>query len=128
MQQDFNPDQNPFTAILNASKSSGASMQGPQGSQGPQTPPQAGPNGRQLPPQIAGMAVKTPPNQLDYGSVGGTTPQLTQALQAMQKFIAESQDPNEIAIGRQIIVLMTQLITRDQQKQVGQLAQGKNQG
>ncbi len=109
--QNFNPDTNPFEAIVNAGKAPAA----PQGGQGP-TPQQMQQGGVMGKPMV-----KTPPNQMDYGAVGGTTPALTSALQAMQKFLAESQDATEIALGRSIIALISKLIDADQQKQMGQL-------
>ncbi len=109
-------DKNPFEEIVNSAKSQGQPSAQP--AQQPQ--PQGQPGG-----PMAGKMMKTPPNQLDYGAVGGTTPALTGALQSMQKFIGETQDATEIAIGRTIITLLTKLIQADQQKQTAQLPQGQ---
>ncbi len=110
-------NKNPFESIINSAKQSSQPM--PQGAPQGQSQPQQGK------PQAGGpQMMKTPPNQLDYGAVGGTTPALASALQAMQKFIAETQDPTEISLGRSIMSLIAKLITNDQQKQTQQLPQG----
>lgn len=51
------------------------------------------------------------------GSNPGTSKPLLQALNALHQFITTASDPSEIALVRSIIVLVTQLVQRDQASQ-----------
>ena len=50
------------------------------------------------------------------GQTGDTTKFLTQAMSAIHNFLAQSTDRGNVAIGRSIIGLLSQLIMRDQQR------------
>ena len=142
---DFNPDQNPFEAILAAQKNGPTSGgptdpatlyaqmgQGANGMQGPQaaamqgaTPPQ-GAGAPQMPPQamaaMAGMMGGAgmgdmPQSSTAPGGNPGVSKHLLVAMQAMQKLITESTDIREIQIARMIVKLMNKLVEGDQEKQ-----------
>ena len=113
--QNFNPDANPFESILASLKEQPQGQ--PQGG-----PTQGGPTPQQM--QQGGMMgkpIKTPPDQTAYGETSGGTPFLTQAIKAMENFLKESTDTEEIAMGRSIVGMLSRLIANDQEKQMGQL-------
>lgn len=144
---DFNPDQNPFEAILAAQKNGPTSGgptdpatmyaqmgQGAAGAQGPQaaamqgaTPPQGGPG---MPPGMPPQAMAAMAGMMGQGGMGdmpqpstapggnpGVSKHLLVAMGAMQKLITESTDIREIQIARMIVKLMNKLVEGDQEKQ-----------
>ncbi|MCK9371237.1 hypothetical protein M0R04_15095 [Candidatus Dojkabacteria bacterium] len=104
-------DGNPFAGLIKGFKPAGQE-QAPV--QAPQAPSQGTP---------AGMEE----NQLQQGVNTGTTKPLLSALQGLHAYIAESQDPQEIRIARNIIALLSQLIQRDQSQQEARLPKGGGQ-
>ncbi len=68
------------------------------------------------------MASGEPVNQLLPNQTADNTQGLIGALSSMQKYIASSTNPQEIALARQIASLLTQLIAREHQKGLGNLA------
>ena len=93
---------------------------------GPKAPESApAPQPQQTPSQ--GTPADMPENQLEQGVNTGTTKPLLSALQGLHAYIAESQDPTEIRIARNIISLLSQLIQRDQSQQEARLPKGGGQ-
>lgn len=72
-------------------------------------------------PQEQSVPADMEEDQTQKGVNPGTSPYLLGAVQQLQKFIAESQDRDEIAIGRSIIQLLTRLIAQDQANQQNRL-------
>ena len=70
-----------------------------------------------------GQPAEIPQNQLQPGEPGGHTEFALQAIQALHKYLTATTDPNEIAVIRSIIVILTKLIEVDQQRQTAQLPQ-----
>lgn len=110
------PSQNPFTAIL---KGGAAPTAQPMPQMAPQGPAQGGGMAPQMMKAMQGGQM--PQDQTQQGANPGTSKFLMQAMQALHGFIGESQDRQEIAIGRSIMQLLSRLIERDQQVQSQQL-------
>ena len=107
-------DGNPFAGLIKGF-----------GPKGQESAPAQAPQPQQAPSQ--GTAADVPENQLEQGVNTGTTKPLLSALQGLHAYIAESQDPTEIRIARNIISLLSQLIQRDQSQQEAQLPKGGGQ-
>lgn len=123
MQQDFNPDANPFEQILGGLGAGvqgggkppvdpsammgilGGSGQAPQAPQGP-----VGPQGAMQTPEMAGMM----PEALQPGKTGDGAKALLGAIQNLHNYLAYSTDGKEINMIRQLISMLTQLVARDQ--------------
>lgn len=116
--QDFNPDQNPFEAIL-------AGMGGAQG-QAPQGMPAGMPQG--MPPMGPGEGSPAGMPQLPQGGPQmpgqppmpgqdpkGGTKFLISALQNLHQYLGAAQDEVDVAAVRGLIQIMTRLISRDQE-------------
>ena len=107
----FNPDQNPFEAFLNAP----AEQQGAQS----QTPPQSTP---QMNPEMmvggGGGKMQVPAEQQDItqpGVTGDNAKPLMSAMQALHGFIGSTTDPQKIQIVRYIMGVLTKLIEGEQE-------------
>lgn len=112
----FNPDQNPFEQMI-AQSAAGQqpSMQNmPQQGMSPQgqMPQQESPTGD----------MGEQPEALQMGKTGDNTRPLLGAITQLHQFIASSTSPEEINIVRQIVSLLTRLVSRDQEKS-GQMMQ-----
>jgi hypothetical protein len=114
----FNPDQNPFAEILAQLKQQGGQPQLPTaGGADAATAPQGG---QQLPPNMTIGPDGQPqevPDATQPGVNPGTTKFLLGALQQLQQFIGAASDRDEIAVARSVIMLLTKLISSDQEKQ-----------
>lgn len=120
--EDF--EHNPFEDVLSRLGQGGQSpQQPPQGEGGSPPMPQGGQPMGGSPMMQGGMNTKMPKNQLNEGEDTGGSPYLLSALQALQRFITGSSDPQTIAIARNISMLITRLIERDQQGQTERLPQ-----
>lgn len=106
-------DQNPFEAIVGQGGGMGQGM--PQ-----QMPPQGQPQPQQPQgqPQGAGaeMQPPTPEDQFQYGKNPDSSRSIISAIQALEKYISESTDRDEIQTARGIIMLLGRLMQKDQQK------------
>ena len=122
-QSAFNPDQNPFESII-------ADLQNKQPSQGGMeeamgaAQEQGQPGG--MPPgmKMSGGTPQLPTSQLEEGKNPSATKSLTQAISALQQFIAQSTDHDDIALGRNLIKLITRLIAKAEDAQLGNLEKG----
>jgi len=131
----FNPDQNPFEAIL--SQQGGGAPPG-----GGAMPPEAmmeamasksggAPMGGGASPIAlrSGMAGQEQPimgpDEIQPGKTGDNTKPLLMAIQALHNYIASSSDQGTIQLVRNLISALTQLIARDQKAGEG-LAQQQN--
>lgn len=94
-QPGFNPDQNPFEGIIN-------------GSQGPQAPqaPQGG--------MPAGMV--DPNDSSISGQTGDSSKPLIVAIKALHDYIAMSTDVRTQNMIRNLITMLNQLMTKEQQE------------
>lgn len=118
---------NPYTAILSQMKGAGAGAPQPGGGGAlAQALSQAQNSPNQNTPQLGatpgaggagGPAGADIPDATQEGQNPGTSKMLMSALQALHGFITAATDPNEIAIVRSIIILLNQLIQRDQVNQ-----------
>ena len=111
------PTQNPFAGLM-------AKMQGGMGGQS-----MMGGQPQDEGSADTGIDMETgePTNQLLPGSSGGdSSEQLIPALKSLQGFLTASTDQKEIAIARQIIVMLTQLIQSSQSKLAQRLPQDQN--
>lgn len=142
MNPNFDPNQNPFQSIIAGLKNPNqagaqpggqpggidlASMMGASGGAQSQDPtqgqpqPQGGPAGGM--PTIPG-APTLPPSQLEQGKNPSSTKPLVQAITALQNYIATETDRDNILLGRNIIKLLTQLVTKSEDAQLGNLQKG----
>ena len=114
---DFNPDQNPFESILSGMKGLGSegSATDPAQMYG-QMQSQSAPQGGQM-PSGAGMMAPDPNDVTQPGANPGTSKHVLGALAALQKFISESDDIQEIQAIRGVIQILTRVMERDQEKQ-----------
>lgn len=121
-QAGFDPNVNPFESL----ESGGAAPAAPQ-PQAPVAPgagaaPQAGPGGALAVSPVAGL---TPPvNQLEAGKGTGKEKSLVDAVRALHSYISESTDRDSILMGRNLIKLITRLINRGEDEQLGNLERG----
>lgn len=110
MAMDFT--KNPFEGLGDL----GAILGGAAGGGG--QPPQQGPA---MPPQgmVQGMTGngKPVPVATERGQNPGISRYATQALSSVQNMLAESTDPQEIAMIRAVVSMLTKLIQQDQDKQ-----------
>lgn len=111
-------DGNPFESLMQRG-SSGAQSQSPQ-----------------IPPQMMGQMPGMEENQLLKGKGQGGSKYLLSAIQALQGYVAESQDRDEIEVARSIVKLLIRLVHQDQEKleeklnqdsQMAQSMQGQSQ-
>jgi len=100
----FNPDQNPFEAIMGKIQGQGASQQ--------PSPVQSGPTGG-MPQQ--GQVPEDPTNPAVPGQTGDNTKPLIMAIQALHNYIAMSTDIRTQNIVRNLIAMLTSLVSKDQQ-------------
>lgn len=114
MDQQFNPDQNPFTEILSQLGQGGQQPQGMP--QAPQTPIQPGQEGMGEDQMMQ--------DQLQPGVNPSSTKFLSQAINALQQFITQADDRDSILIGRNIVQLLAKLIEKEEGKQSEQLGAG----
>ena len=136
MNPNFDPNQNPFESILAGLQKPGQGGSPGQGegpdlasilSQGgaqptPTTPqPQGGAAGG--PPAIPGTP-QLPPSQLEQGKNPSSTKPLVQAIGALQNYIASETDRDNILLARNVIKLLTQLVTKSEDSQLGNLKKG----
>lgn len=68
-----------------------------------------------------GQPAEMPPNQLMQGEAGGNSQFALQALNSLQKYLAEETEPEVIAIVRSVILILNGLIAKDNGKQMEQL-------
>jgi len=123
-------DGNPFEAILARIQSQKGQSMGGGMSQPPGQTPEGThmmPNGQPMPnsqmPGMMGGQEKIPPNQLRTGEDSSSSPMLIGAVQALQKYITQEDDSNNIMTARSIIALISKLIERDQTEQAARLPQ-----
>lgn len=119
---------NPFSDIISKFQERASQGQQPQGApmgpQGGQMPsgPHMMPHGQMM----GGVPTdeEQTPNQLQRGETGDNTQNLLKAVTAVQGYIANSTNPQEIAVARSIVVLMSKLISLDQENARKALDQG----
>lgn len=105
----FDANQNPFQSILD-----GLKQQEAQPSQQPQGPQ----------PIMTASGPQMPPNQLEPGKNPSGARPLTQAISALQNYIAQSTNRDNILIARNVIKLLTSLVSKEEDTQLGNLQQG----
>jgi hypothetical protein len=133
----YNAGNNPFLSRLNqlagqqgnsqpAPGVNAAAMQSALGAQaGQSNPNQAnGPQTPQSPAQAAAAAPQGQPGQPGQPGGAGTTKILLTAMQALHQFTLQGADPQEVAVVRSMIVILNQLIQRDQMNAQQQGGQG----
>ena len=108
-----NQQGNPFAELMSKFQQN---RQAPQ--QAPAQPP--------MPPQAGGQGQEDVPNQLNPGDEGGNSSMLVGALQQMQKYISAETQPEFIQIARSISILLTKLIEKDHDTQLGKLSQDQS--
>lgn len=74
---------------------------------------------------MGGKAVDMPENQLDYGSTGDASRDLVSAINSIENYIKRSTNRDQIALGRQLILMIGRLMQSDQTEQLDKLG---NQG
>ena len=94
---------NPFLKLLEQSRAQQGSMGGGM------------PQGAPMPSGEEGDPVAEMPNVGEKGVTGDSTKPLTQAIQAVHAYIADSTDRKTITIARSVISLLVRLIQEDQQ-------------
>lgn len=130
------PVQNPFLQFLERQKSQGAPQAPGQAQPGPQAAMKQATNpvgaapaapGGGAPSGLPGAAQPAIQNQDSSmpGANPGITKGLLQAATALHATIAELTDPDEIRTIRTILLLLQNLIVRDQQKQNGNTGQNQ---
>ena len=92
--------------------------QPPAGAAAPQ--PQGGPGG---PPAMPGTPT-LPPSQLEQGKNPSSTKPLVQAISALQNYIASETDRDNILLARNVVKLLTQLVSKSEDSQVANLEKG----
>lgn len=112
-QPEFNPDANPFESIL-----AGLQQNGPQAAAAQSQQPQ-GPQ-----PIMTAGGPQMPANQLEPGKNPSGSRPLGQAVSALQNYIAQSTDRDNIMIARNIVKLLTNLMNKEEDSQIGNLEQG----
>lgn len=117
----FDPNTNPFEAIMAGMKQPGGQ---PDPTAGGAPQPGAQPGG--IPPgtTMTGGQPQVPDSQLAQGKNPSATKSLVQAVNALQAYVAASTNPDDIALGRNLIKLITRLITKAEDQQLGNLQQG----
>lgn len=114
----FNPDANPFEDLISAGA---AGQQSPMagmmaqmgGASGGQPSPQGG-----MPqtPKVGPDGMPMQPDALMPGKTGDNSRPLLGAISQLHQFIAGSTDPQEIAMIRQMVSMLTSLVQRDQSR------------
>src|SRR3990167_7913913 len=112
MNPNFDPNQNPFESIL-----AGLQKPGQGGGQGRQGGAAGGP------PAMPGTPT-LPPSQLEQGKNPSSTKPLVQAIGALQNYISSETDRDNILLARNVIKLLTQLVTKSEDSQLGNLQKG----
>lgn len=134
MNPNFDPNQNPFESVLAGMKPQADGMsqgQSPEAlmammsGQGGMPAPQGQTQGQSPMPMPQGPgAMEMPPGQLEMGKGAGKSKPLTDAIRALQEYINQSTDKDSILMGRNIIKLLTRLMDRAEEEQLGNLNKG----
>jgi len=139
MNPNFDPNQNPFQSILAGLQKPGqgsgtgeqggldlASILGQGGEGGAQSAPVTPqPQGEAAggPPAMPGTPT-LPPSQLEQGKNPSSTKPLVQAISALQNYISSETDRDNILLARNVIKLLTQLVTKSEDSQLNNLNKG----
>jgi len=136
MNPNFDPNQNPFESILAGLQKPGqgggpgrqgspdlASILSQGGAQPTPTAPQTQGGAAGGPPAMPGTPT-LPPSQLEQGKNPSSTKPLVQAIGALQNYISSETDRDNILLARNVIKLLTQLVTKSEDSQLGNLQKG----
>jgi hypothetical protein len=113
-------NQNPFQSILDSFQ--GAQQQSSAPEQPSQMSEQQEPQSALVQAQAAAQTPDMQKSDLQPGQITGGSPYLVNAIQDLHNAIKDAQDPDTIRTIRAIILILGQMVSADQEAQMGQLS------